>query len=172
THSYTLSLHDALPISPGRIRVTDACEQCGHCTAVCTSNVRVHEEVREYGMVVDTGCMKCLDCVSVCPNDALYFGFGAPAVMKGEAKNRRPKRHYDLRLGEDIALAAVFLLALLSIRGMYLGEPVPLLMAIGSAGIVSFLLFKLWRMLQRSQSLVRIQSLNLKWRGRLTPAGW
>lgn len=159
-------------LSPARIRVTDACEGCGHCTAVCTSNVRVHEEVREYGMVVDTGCMKCLDCVSVCPNDALYFGFGAPAVMKGEAKNRRPKKHYDLGLGEDIALAAVFLLALLSIRGMYLGEPVPLLMAIGSAGIVSFLLFKLWRMLQRSQSLVRIQSLNLKWRGRLTPTGW
>src|SRR5213076_1932146 len=45
-------------IAVGRIRVTDACEHCGHCAAVCTSNVRVHEEVRDYGMVVDPGCMK------------------------------------------------------------------------------------------------------------------
>ena len=51
----------------GRIRVTDACEGCGHCTATCTSNVLVHEEVAKHGMVVDPGCMKCLDCVSSCP---------------------------------------------------------------------------------------------------------
>lgn len=68
-------------LAPVRIRVTDACEGCGHCTAVCTSNVNVAREVREFGMVVDPGCMKCLDCVSVCPNDALYVGFGAPALL-------------------------------------------------------------------------------------------
>lgn len=67
--------------SPMRIRVTDACEHCGHCTAVCSSNVRVHEEVRDFGMVVDPGCMKCLDCVSVCPNDALYYGAGRPTLL-------------------------------------------------------------------------------------------
>lgn len=68
-------------VAPARIRVTDACEGCGHCTAVCTSNVNVAREVREHGMVVDAGCMKCLDCVSVCPNDALYVGFGKPAIL-------------------------------------------------------------------------------------------
>ncbi len=31
-------------------------------------------------MVVDPGCMKCMDCISVCPNDALYFGFGKPTI--------------------------------------------------------------------------------------------
>src|ERR1039457_3543337 len=25
-------------LSPWKIRVTDACNQCGHCTATCTSN--------------------------------------------------------------------------------------------------------------------------------------
>ena len=72
-----------------RIRVTDACAGCGHCTAVCTSNVRVHEEVRDYGMVVDSGCMKCLDCVSVCPNDALYYGAGRCRCR--QAARRRPE---------------------------------------------------------------------------------
>jgi tetratricopeptide (TPR) repeat protein len=47
---------------------------------VCSSNVQVHREVRDYKMVVDAGCMKCLDCVSVCPTNALYVGFGAPAI--------------------------------------------------------------------------------------------
>ncbi|MBZ0103093.1 MAG: 4Fe-4S binding protein, partial [Thermoanaerobaculia bacterium] len=67
-------------VAPLRVRVTDACEGCGHCTSVCTSNVRVHEEVALHRMVVDPGCMKCGDCVSVCPNDALYFGFGRPSI--------------------------------------------------------------------------------------------
>ncbi|MFA6043435.1 MAG: 4Fe-4S binding protein, partial [Phycisphaerales bacterium] len=30
-------------VSIGRIVVNDSCEQCGHCTAACTSNVRVHQ---------------------------------------------------------------------------------------------------------------------------------
>jgi ferredoxin len=70
-------------ISPLRILVNENCEGCGHCTAVCTSNVRVHQEVRDYGAVVDPGCMKCLDCVSVCPKDALSVGFGAPSLFAG-----------------------------------------------------------------------------------------
>jgi tetratricopeptide (TPR) repeat protein len=67
--------------APMRIRVTDACEQCGHCTVACSSNVNVSQEVREWGMVVDPGCMKCGDCVGVCPKDALYVGWGAPALL-------------------------------------------------------------------------------------------
>src|SRR6185295_13229538 len=93
-------------IAPGRILVTDACEHCGHCTSVCTSNVRVHEEVRDFGMVVDSGCMKCMDCVSVCPNDALSFSFAAPAVLaKPRTKEARAghiqRPEYDVTLGQD-----------------------------------------------------------------------
>ncbi len=94
-------------ISPARFRVTDACEGCAHCTAVCSSNVRVHEEVHKYGMVVDPGCMKCLDCVSVCPNDALYFGFGKPALLvRRDASHRR-----GLASAAEALLAFLFLVA-------------------------------------------------------------
>ena len=37
-------------ISPMHIQVNDNCQQCGKCTAACTSNVRVHEEVHLHKM--------------------------------------------------------------------------------------------------------------------------
>ncbi len=85
-------------VSPGRIRVTDACRGCRHCTDACTSNVLVHEEVLKYGMVVDQGCMKCLDCIDVCPKGALYFGFGKPSLgakPKGKPKLAAPRYLVD-----------------------------------------------------------------------------
>lgn len=94
-------------VAPGKIRVTDACNQCGHCTATCTSNVLVHAEVKQYGMVVDPGCMKCMDCVSVCPNDALYFGFGKPAV----SVPKKIKKNYLLMWMEEIGGVLAFVLS-------------------------------------------------------------
>jgi len=91
-------------LAPMRIRVTDACEGCGHCTAVCTSNVNVAREVRDFGMVVDPGCMKCLDCVSVCPKEALYVGFGKPALL-AKSPAKAPSAKFDWG---RLALGAVF----------------------------------------------------------------
>ncbi len=152
----------------GRIRVTDACEECGHCTAACTSNVRVHEEVRDFRMVVDPGCMKCLDCVSVCPKDALYFGFG-PAPPK-EARLPAAKRsvRYDLSWPEEIVLAIVFLGCFLAWRSAY--GVIPSLMAIGIAGCVTFLAWKFWRVMRDAN--VTFHRHRLRKHRRITAAGW
>ncbi len=160
----------------GRIRVTDDCEQCGHCTAACTSNVRVHEEVRDFGMVVDPGCMKCLDCVSVCPNDALSFGFGKlPAKLQQSGKNqtahgresRSATRRYDMSLGEDWAVAALFAAVFFAFRGEY--ARFPLLMAAGTAMVMTFIIWKAYRAL-RDQN-VNLHRWQLKLRGSLRLAG-
>ncbi len=127
-------------VAPGKIRVTDACNQCGHCTATCTSNVLVHAEVKQYGMVVDQGCMKCMDCVSVCPNDALYFGFGKPAVSVSKSL----KQNYSLSWPEDIAAALVFALSFFAVWDVY--QLIPMLMAVGIALVTTFLAFKSWRL--------------------------
>jgi polyferredoxin/Flp pilus assembly protein TadD len=150
-------------IALGRIRVTGACNQCGHCTATCTSNVLVHAEVGQYGMVVDPGCMKCMDCISVCPNDALYFGFGRPAITTPKTI----KKNYSLTWLEEIIGAIVFLGSFLALRGVYL--LVPLLMALGCAAITTFLALQTWRLLRsRDLSFYRF---NLKTQGRLQKAG-
>ena len=152
--------------SPGKIRVTSACNQCGHCTATCTSNVLVHAEVKQYGMVVDPGCMKCMDCVSVCPNDALFFGFGKPTLMA--PKSNAIKRSYSLTWPEEIVGAVVFLGSFLSVRGVY--ALVPFLMALGCAAVTTFLALKLWRLLRaRELSFYRF---NLKSSGKMRQAGW
>jgi polyferredoxin len=124
--------------APGRIRVTDACEGCGHCTAVCTSNVRVHEEVARFGQVVDSGCMKCLDCVSACPKDALFFGFQprlTRAVAAPMPARVAPPRRWDFSWPEEIALGLVFAGALVAFRGLY--GAIPFLLAIGLAVLLA-----------------------------------
>ena len=151
-------------VAPGRIRVTDACNECGHCTATCTSNVLVHAEVKEHGMVVDPGCMKCMDCVSVCPNDALYFGFGKPAVGVDEQVPRR----FSLTWPEEIGAAAVFVLSYFAVWDVY--QLVPMLMALGIACVTTFVVMKSWKLI-RSENQSFYKHL-LKSSGRVKTAGW
>ncbi len=156
--------------SHARIRVTDACEGCGHCTATCTSNVQVHAEVARFGQVIDTGCMKCMDCISVCPKDALYFGFGesrGAALTRKGAKSPTTQRAYDFSAREEVSLASVFLLSLFALRGLY--DLVPFLLAIGLAVISALLAVLSWRLLRSER--VQFQGRELATAGRRTPLG-
>jgi len=156
-------------LAVGRIRVTDDCEQCGHCTAVCTSNVRVSEEVNTYGMVVDPGCMKCMDCVSVCPNDALYFGFGATAARKPRVETP-PQRVFDMTWPEEIIFAIIFAICFFGTRGVYGSGMIPMLMAAGVAGCATFIFYKAWRLIRDRN--VRLHKFQFKRDGRVSRSGW
>jgi len=152
--------------SPGSIRVTDACNQCGHCTATCTSNVLIHAEVKQFGMVVDPGCMKCMDCISVCPNDALYFGFGKPSIAVS-TKNAT-KKTYSLTWPEEIFAAAVFVVSYFAVWDVY--QLVPMLMALGIACVTTFLAVTVLKLFKpQNQSFYRF---NLRSSGKIQKAGW
>lgn len=150
--------------APGKIRVTDACNQCGHCTAVCMSNVQVHSEVRDFGMVVDPGCMKHMDCISVCPNDALYFGFGKPTISAPKATGKT----YSLTWPEELFAAFVFLFSFLAVWDVY--QLVPMLMALGIASITTFLAVKTWKIFRSKDQVFYRYS--LKSAGKIKSAGW
>jgi polyferredoxin/tetratricopeptide (TPR) repeat protein len=164
-------------LSPVRVRVTDACEGCGQCTAACSSNVRVHEEVRAFGMVVDSGCMKTMDCIAACPNEALYIGAGLPAVLarpKDEAAREdwkktkaRRKRTLDPSLVEEFVVGLAFLLMFFGYRGMF--EQVPMLMAVGMAGIGAFGVWMSMRILRDANA--RLYGFKFKRDGRVRGAG-
>ncbi len=155
-------------LAPFTIIVSDACDQCGHCTATCTSNVRVHEEVRVYGRVVDPGCMKCTDCVSVCPKEALRVGFAKPSLFaKARAKAAPRALSFDLGFPEEVLVAGVAGVATLAFRGLYDGPP--LLMAVGLGGVTGFLTLQLVRCVRRPD--VTIQNVAIRRGGRLTASG-
>lgn len=165
--------------APGRIRVTDACKGCGHCSAICTSNVKVAKEVHEYGMVVDPGCMKCLDCVSVCPEDALYYGFGKPAARAAPRVKHPKKVPPQFGIGEEITMVVSFSVTMVILRGVpkvfwpdvsgILYGEMPQLFALGVAAIVAFMSVFLWRMMRRAD--VTFQKWTLKHAGSLSTAG-
>jgi NAD-dependent dihydropyrimidine dehydrogenase PreA subunit len=150
-------------LSPGRIRVTDACDSCGFCTASCTSNVNVKTEVARHGMVVDAGCMKCLDCVSVCPKDALYFGFGKPAGIRRALRAGR-----SLAWTEELLASVAFVWIFLVTRGLY--GVVPFLLALGLGGTGALLGLVTWRLVRGRDA--RLPGITLRRAGRVTGMGW
>lgn len=151
-------------IAPGKIRVTDACNQCGHCTAVCTSNVLVHAEVKQYGMVVDQGCMKCMDCVSVCPSDALYFGFGKPAITV----QKTIKKNFSLNWAEEIGAAFIFAASFFAVWDVY--QLVPMLMALGVATVTTFVALQTLKLFRATDLF--FYRFALKSSGTIRKAGW
>jgi len=153
--------------APGRIKLTGNCEQCGICTGVCTSNVRVHEEIARYGKVVDSSCMKDLDCVGSCPQEALSFGFTRPALLQSFSKIGRRGLKPDLSLGEELLVAAIFLATLLVFRGLYVAGP--FLMSLGLGAILAYIGVTVSRVIQRAD--VRLVQYRLKKDGRITTAG-
>ncbi|MHC4991340.1 MAG: 4Fe-4S binding protein, partial [Planctomycetota bacterium] len=106
-------------VAPGRIKVDpDRCTSCGICTGVCSSHVRVHQEIDTYGSVVDPECLKDLDCVGACPEGALSFGWTRPSLLRSMRSGRRSQRN-DFTLAEELVMAVVFLGSLIIFRGLY-----------------------------------------------------
>ena len=154
--------------APMRIKVTDACDACGHCTSVCTSNVRVHEEVAKHRKIVDPGCMKCMDCVSVCPKEALYVGFALPQPFA--TSQQRIRARADFTWPEEVLLAAVaFVSTQWVFRGAWFGEGVPFLMAVGLGAITAVAAVLVARLVSRRE--VTFQHTPLKVDGRWTRRG-
>jgi tetratricopeptide (TPR) repeat protein len=107
-----------------------------------------------------------MDCVSVCPNDALYFGFGKPTILV--PNSNAIKRNYSLTWPEEIAAGLVFLGSFLAARGVY--GLVPFLMALGCASVTTFLAVRTWRLFKANE--LSFYKFNFKSAGRITPSGW
>lgn len=155
-------------LSMRRIVVSDDCQGCALCTAVCTSNVRVHEQVATYGRVIDVGCMKTTDCIEACPNDALSMGWSRPSIVTPlRSGASKPRAKWDVSWAGEITLALLMLLFFLAWRGAY--GLVPMLLSLGAASVVVWMLWKSWRMLRDANA--SLHRWGLKRAGRLTRGG-
>lgn len=149
--------------APVRISVDPArCDQCGLCTKACTGGVRVHDQVRENGVVLDHNCIKTLDCIAACPSRALSLRWVGPVL----SRNAAPAR-YDLTRREELACAAVAVATFFTTRGLY--GIIPMLLAATMAVLAAFFAWKAMRLVREPN--VRLASLILRKGGRTTGAG-
>ena len=155
-------------VAPGRIRAGPNCIQCGACTAACPSHVRVHEELARYGMVVDPACLKDLNCVAVCPQRSVHFGFGRPGLIRTTVSDTAVHRIRDFTWWEEAIMAVVFLPVLMIYRGLY--EKVPFLLSIAVGAIGAYLCIVFLRLLRQPE--VELNRVRLKQHGRILAAGW
>ena len=143
------------------------CDQCGICTATCDVGVRVMQEVNQYGSVVNSRCIRSLDCISICPQNALSLGFTAPAAIKA-MRGDRTKQTHSLSFTEEMCATGAGLATFFATRGAY--GLVPMLMAVGLAICTAALAVKTWQLFRSAN--VRFRSLQLKLQGSIRPAGW
>jgi tetratricopeptide (TPR) repeat protein/ferredoxin len=154
--------------APGRIVARGDCAGCGHCTAACQSQVRVHEELVAYGRVVNPACMKDLDCVAACPDGRVAYGLGRPAILDLLSPAAVRRVPYDFSRGEDVLMAVVFVAALLIFRGLY--GTVPFLLTLALGGMFAYIAVLAVRLVRRPH--LRLNPFQFKTAGRLSPAGY
>jgi polyferredoxin len=154
-------------LAPGKIKLVGDCSQCGLCTAQCQSHVLVHREVAKFGKVVNSQCLKDLDCVAVCPNQALAYGFTKPSFWQSLNREERLAQPYSFTWREDLVIAAGALALVIIYRGLY--DAIPFLLSVAIAIILSTLfvtMVRLWR-----RPTVRLNNLLLKHDGQWRTAG-
>lgn len=155
-------------VAPARIRLRgNDCLACGSCTAACTSHVRVHEELNRYGMVVNPACLRDMDCVSACPKQNVYYGFGLPPVLKTIRNDTPIRTTYDFSLLEEAHLVVVFTVLLFAFRGLY--DQLPFLLSIALGAIGAYLSVVTFRLAKRPS--FQLNRWQLKLEGRLTRQG-
>jgi hypothetical protein len=105
-----------------------------------------------------------MDCVSVCPNDALYWGFGKPSV----AVEKKAAADHPLTWKEEIIVFISFFASYFAVWNVY--QLVPMLMAIGIAIVTAFLVYKTLRLVTTPNSA--FYHFSLRSSGKFTAYGW
>ncbi len=155
-------------VAPGKIVALGDCTQCGICTAKCSSDIRVHEELTVFGKVVSPSCLKDLDCVSSCPQGVIGFGFTKPSFFKSWKRVDGVKKpRYDFSLFEEGLMAVVFLFVFFALRGLY--DIFPFMLSMALAAIVAFITLKGLRLAYAEY--VRLNNFQLKIENRITRPG-
>jgi len=154
-------------IAPGRLVARGDCSGCGRCTAVCTSHIRVHRELTQFGAIVDKDCLRDLDCMAACPDGNIVFRFSTPPLFRAALARRGLPRKFDLTASEEVLVAVVVLATFLATRGLY--DSVPFLVALTLGVFAGATAWLCVRVMRRREA--RLQKIVLAKGGRVRRAG-
>ncbi|HNV72157.1 MAG TPA: 4Fe-4S binding protein, partial [Candidatus Ozemobacteraceae bacterium] len=105
--------------APLRIRQTAACTSCAQeCTTCCPMGIDVDGEIRAYGEIRDSACIKCNLCIDACPVRSLAPRFSR--VMPTAADSSYTPPQPDLQ-PEAVRLASLFSLLVLILGAVKIG---------------------------------------------------
>jgi tetratricopeptide (TPR) repeat protein len=153
--------------SPGQIAQVGDCSACGLCSAACQSDIRVHEELAAYGQVVNSACLKDLDCLAACPGNAIGFRFRRPSILVRNKDTSVKRKASSFSLVEEFVLAIVFIPLVFVFRGLY--GLVPFLLALALAAMTAYAGVLTTRLFYRDS--VKFVRQRLKVSGRLRRSG-
>lgn len=122
--------------APGRIVARGDCLDCTACTTACTSHIPVHLELARHGTVVDSACMRDLDCVAACPDGRVSFGFTTPPLLRKLDRSGALASRWDLSWREEALLLLVFAVTFFSLRGLF--GALPFLLTLTLAVLLAF----------------------------------
>lgn len=154
-------------VAPGRLISQGNCSGCARCTRVCSSHIKVHQEIADFGMIVDKDCLRDLDCMAVCPNENIRFGWTTPPLLRDALTRRGLTRRFDLTLGEELLLVGACAAAFFALRGLY--DALPFLLSIALAVVFAGLVVLLARVVRRRDS--HFQKFDLVRAGRVRTGG-
>ncbi|HNT80215.1 MAG TPA: 4Fe-4S binding protein [Bacteroidia bacterium] len=155
-------------VAPGKIVLKGNCTQCGLCNSVCDSHIKVSTEVNTYGKVVSGDCLKDLDCVQICPENALSFGFSKPSIFTQPILENIVNLRQNFNKKTGLLLLGLFILFFIIYRDLY--HSIPLLLAAAISISICFLLYYLYLIINRSY--VHINHVVLKKSNRITKPGY
>lgn len=154
-------------LAPGRIVLAKDCSQCGLCTAACSSDILVHKELALYGQVTNPRCLKDLDCIAACPEQAVQYGFRKPPIFRKGHPMGSYSGRFGFSLKEDFFMLTVFVVTIFIYRGLY--DAVPFLLAVGLAVCTAYLSLLSWRFMQRKS--MQLRGIMLKDMGHIRTGG-
>ncbi|MBK9761987.1 MAG: tetratricopeptide repeat protein [Flavobacteriales bacterium] len=155
-------------LAPGRIVLAKDCSQCGLCTKACSSDILVHKELAMYGMVTNPRCLKDLDCIAACPEEAVQYGFRKPPIFRKSHPMGSYSGRYSFTLKEDLSMLMLFIVSVFIFRGLY--DAVPFLLAVGLAVCTAYLSVLSYRFI-RSKS-IQLRGIMLKDTAHVRTGGW
>ncbi|MCC7012344.1 MAG: tetratricopeptide repeat protein [Planctomycetes bacterium] len=154
-------------IAPGRLVSKGDCSGCARCTAVCSSHIKVHEELARFGTIVDSACLRDLDCMAACPKQDIVFRFTTPPLFRAADARRGLQRKFDFVGLEELAIFGFAVAVFFSVRGLY--DTVPFLLAIALSVLCASIGVIVLRVLRRRDA--RFQKLVLVREGKLQASG-